>query len=121
MSFQLIYGAAPDGVLAANDPGAFKPQAGTHHDQSLAEHIWEDEGGCHIDPARMMYRCGSVDAPIVVVSRLAQQVAAMSDQLTTDFVNAKFGTRLKTLAQRSRVLRQLKARLKIEQEATALR
>jgi len=78
---------------------------------SPAEERWDNEGGHITDAVRRSALPRSRMSP--ECRALTDQVRTMSLRLSDDFVNARLGKRLNLYQHRSRVLRQLKERLRI--------
>ena len=81
---------------------------------------WENEGGSHLDAFVAPTARGSAAEAAADSDALATEVALMARALSTDFLNGRGGTRSGTYDHRSRVIRQLTARLAIMRESAPL-
>jgi len=101
---------AQKAVLAP--PGAQASPGARHSaDRSWAEDSWENEGG-HLPGFRGVKR-GPIVLPLLAseAESLATQIRTMEATFSRDFANGRVGTRYNTYQHRSRVLRQLTAKL----------
>lgn len=102
--------SAQRAVLAP--PGAQAPPRARHSaDRFWAEESWENEGG-HLPGFRSVKPSTAV-LPLLAseTESLAMQIRTMEATFSRDFANGRVGTRYNTYEHRSRVLRQLTAKL----------
>ena len=88
-------------------------------DRSSAEESWENEGG-HLPRFASVNRQAATPMPMVgELEGLATEVSLMASTLSRDFADGRVGTRYNTYEHRSRVLRQLTAKLDAMREQKA--
>lgn len=88
-------------------------------DRSSAEDSWENEGG-HLPRLDSANRQAATPMPTLgELEGLATEVRIMASTFSRDFANGRVGTRYNTYEHRSRVLRQLTAKLDAMRERKA--
>jgi len=108
----------PDNRATVSAPIAVPPpaiipipaHAGPDRKGSAAEERWENEGG-HLTGEAASRQGPTYGPPPGEIEDLATQVRVMGETLSSDYANGRVGKRYNTYAHRSRVLRQLAARL----------
>jgi hypothetical protein len=104
--------AQPPYTLTSAQGEVLAPPGARHSaDRSWAEENWENEGG-HL-PGFSGVNCGPTMIPRLAgeAESFAMQIRTMEAIFSRDFANGRVGTRYNTYQHRSRVVRQLTAKL----------
>ncbi|MCK0530779.1 MULTISPECIES: hypothetical protein [Sphingobium] len=112
MSFLSIGETSTDSAVLPLDLPMTPQSSGAEGDaaRSLREDNWENEGG-HVAGAKSPTPTPALSANDV--ETLEAQVRRMESKLASDFADGRVGMRYNTYANRSRVLRQQKAKLDV--------